>query len=390
MINIKAYITTKEKVYLTLCCIVSGAYWLIALFLPVYVYKILAVSYFPKSLATIPLAVIIAFLLMHWMTREFFKAHIFGNSIRVNEMQFSEVYKIALEMAKKMGVEKVPYIFIVNEEGRMNAWAIRYIGHAYVVLYASLVDLMLKRNAIKELRAVIAHELAHHAAGHVNVWSGIFLEPAMRTPFLGKAYRRACVLTADRLALVVTGDLQSTQRALISLACGSESMSSKTNIVSFMNQEVEFLLFFGFLREIFATHPRITKRVICLENYGKSAQIYAYDSHTETVAGWRISAVSGPLAGSAIELTTTPIVIGRDPKECNLIINAVGGNISRRHCMVRFGGDGTNILLEDLGSKNGTFLNNGRRLEPGMPQPLQSGERFYLTQPDILFELQRK
>jgi ACS family glucarate transporter-like MFS transporter len=28
------------------------------------------------------------------------------------------------------------------------------------------------------------------------------------------------------------------------------------------------------------------------------------------VGGWRISAVSGPLAGSAIELTTTPIVIG--------------------------------------------------------------------------------
>ena len=386
MVNIKAYITTKEKVYLTICFILSGLVWLTALFLPGFAYY----RFLPVEFYSIPLLAIVLLLLMHWVAREFFKANIFGNSIRVNEMQFSEIYKIALEMAKKMGVAKVPEIFIVNMEGRINALALRFIGHAYVVLYANLVDLMLKRNAVKELRWVVAHELAHHAAGHVSVFRQIFLYPITYIPLLYKAYLRACKLTADRLGLVVTGDLQASQRALTSLACGSEALSSKTNIVTFMNQEVEFLLFFGFLREIISTHPRITKRVIWLENYGKTAQLYAYDSYAEPVGGWRISAVAGPLAGSAIDLTTTPIVIGRDPKESNLIITAAGGTISRRHCIVRFDGDGTNILLEDLGSKNGTFLNNGRRLEPGMPHPLQSGERFYLAQPDILFELQRK
>ena len=386
MINIKAYITTKEKVYLTICFILSGLIWLVALALPGIAYY----KFFPVEIYSIPLIVIILLLLGHWIAREFFKAHIFGNSIRVNEMQFSEVYKIAVEMAKKMGVVRVPDIFIVNMEGRINALALRFIGHAYVILYASLVDLMLKRNAIKEMRFMVAHELAHHAAGHVSIFRAIFLYPVTYVPFLYKAYLRACQLTADRVALVVTGDLQSSQRALISLACGSEALSSKTNIVTFMNQEVEFLLFFGFLREIFSTHPRITKRVIWLENYGKAAQLYSYDSHAEPVGGWRISAVSGPLAGNAIDLSTTPIVIGRDPNSCNLIITAAGGSISRRHCIVRFDGDGTNILLEDLGSKNGTFLNNGRKLEAGMPHPLQSGERFYLAQPDILFELQRK
>ena len=151
---------------------------------------------------------------------------------------------------------------------------------------------------------MVAHELAHHAAGHVSIFrQEIFLYPITYIPFLYKAYLRACELTADRLALVVTGDLQASQRALISLACGSEALSSKTNIVTFMNQEVEFLLFFGFLREIISTHPRITKRVIWLENYGKTAQLYAYDSHAEPVGGWRISAVSGPLAGTAMELS---------------------------------------------------------------------------------------
>jgi len=386
MINVKAYVTTKEKVYLTICFIVSGLIWFFVLFLPIKAYMAIA----SMTLYSIPLLFLLILLLMHWVTREFFKAHIFGNSIRVNEMQFSEVYKIGLEMAKKLGVERVPYIFIANEEGRINALAIRFIGNAYVVLYASLVDLMLKRNAIKELRFIIGHELAHHAAGHVNVWKEIFIYPALRIPFLGKAYRRACELSADRLALVVSGDLKQTQKALIALACGSESLSSKSNIVAFMNQEVEFLLFFGFLREIISTHPRITKRVICLENFSKTASLYSYESSAEPVSGWRIYGVSGPLAGNSFELTTAPIVIGRDPKACNLIIPSASGNLSRRHSIVRFDGDGVNILLEDCGSTNGTFLSDGRRLEPGMPHPLRSGERFYLATPDIMFELQRK
>jgi len=390
MINVKAYVTTKEKVYLTICFIISGIVWLAALFLPGMAYYYLWTLTPIRSVFGIPLLAIIVLLIMHWGSREFFKAHIFGNSIRVSEMQFSEVYKIILEMAKKLGISQLPYTFIVNEEGRINALAIRFIGHAYVVLYSSLVDLMLKRNAVKELRMIVAHELAHHAAGHVSIWKEIFLEPALHIPYLGKAYRRACELTADRLALVVTGDLPASQRALISLACGSEALSSKTNIVGFMNQEVEFLLFFGFLREIVSTHPRITKRVIALENYGKTASLYAYESAGEPVGGWRIYGVSGPLAGTAMELTSVPIIMGRDPQACDIIIPGAGGSISRRHCTVRFDGDGTNIFLEDLGSKNGTFLSGGRRLEAGMPYTLQNGERFYLGQPDIMFELQRK
>ena len=152
MINVKAYVTTKEKVYLTICFIISGLVWLTALFLPGIAYHYQLTPSPIKSFFSIPLLAIIVFLIMHWIAREFFKAHIFGNSIRVNEMQFSEIYKIALEMAKKMGVDRVPDIFIVNMEGRINALALRFIGHAYVVLYASLVDLMLKRNAVKELR----------------------------------------------------------------------------------------------------------------------------------------------------------------------------------------------------------------------------------------------
>jgi len=386
MINVKAYITLREKVYLTICFIIGILVWS-AIIIPIL--GIFMTHYFLGRIFIIPSIVILLFFIVsRLIAQEFFKAYIFGNSVRVSEMQFSEIYKIAVQLGKKMGIEKLPLIFIMNKEGRMNALALRFIRHAYVILYASLVDLMLRRHATEELRMILAHELAHEALGHANFWRNLVIAPALLVPFLGKAYSRACELSADRVGMVLVGDLAIAQRALIALACGSKALGDKINIVSFMNQEVEFILFFAFLQEIFNTHPRMTKRIIWLEDFARSANISSRAAPAEPVSGWRLYGISGPLAGAAIPLTTAPLTIGRDPASANLVIPGNSSIISRRHCLVRFGGDGTTIYLEDTGSKNGTF-HNGRRLEPGVPVALQPGDRFYVAQPEISFELQR-
>lgn len=103
---------------------------------------------------------------------------------------------------------------------------------------------------------------------------------------------------------------------------------------------------------------------------------------------WSLYSRSGPLAGSVVELTTDPLIIGRDPKEANLIISDYPG-ISRRHCQVQIDRDLRNILLEDCGSTNGTFLENGIRLAMGRAYSLKQGDRFYLITPDILFEVRQ-
>ncbi len=61
--------------------------------------------------------------------------------------------------------------------------------------------------------------------------------------------------------------------------------------------------------------------------------------------------------------------------------------VSRRHARITFA-DGK-YAIEDLGSTNGTFVNRGRRLIPGTPQPLNDGDeiivgktfmRFYVNE----------
>lgn len=59
--------------------------------------------------------------------------------------------------------------------------------------------------------------------------------------------------------------------------------------------------------------------------------------------------------------------------------------VSRRHARISFR-DGK-YFLEDLGSTNGTFVNRGKRLLPGRPQPLQDGDEIIVGKTFLRFHV---
>src|SRR6476646_6923132 len=62
---------------------------------------------------------------------------------------------------------------------------------------------------------------------------------------------------------------------------------------------------------------------------------------------------NGPQAGRKYELKGDKSVLGRHP-DCDVVIEV--GAVSRNHCQVVR--EGNSYRLEDLGSRNGTFLND--------------------------------
>jgi pSer/pThr/pTyr-binding forkhead associated (FHA) protein len=68
--------------------------------------------------------------------------------------------------------------------------------------------------------------------------------------------------------------------------------------------------------------------------------------------------------GPDIVLDRSPLLVGRHP-ECDARIDSV--MISRHHCTIS--ADGGEIVIRDLGSTNGTWINDRRvdsaRLRPG-------------------------
>ena len=245
MINIKSIRHPKESTYFTIAAIVGVLIWTMALF------------------ATIGLILIYLLLiaLVLWISGQYFKAIIYGNSVKVSSRQYAELHKIISEQSQLLQLETTPDVFIYNGSGMVNAFAVKFLSTRYIILMSDLVDLMLKRGKMDELAMIIGHELGHHAAGHTNFRRTLLIQPALFIPLLGSAYSRSCELTADRIGYALTKNLLASQNALVAIALGSESLANHTDIQEFIQQEIEIPPFMGFIHKIFSTHPRMTFRV---------------------------------------------------------------------------------------------------------------------------------
>lgn len=261
MLDVEALRHPKEQLYFGAAAVFGGLIWLILLI---------------TSLGTLLFwAIIVAIFL--WIAGQFFRAEIIGNCIKVSETQYPEVYKIVQECSKDLNLSTIPEVFIINSNGVINSAVIRSLSKQYVFLYSALIDLMIldkQGGSINELKMIIGHELAYHAAGHTGIIKNVLLIPARIVPFVGNAYSRACELTADRVGAAFTKDIAVSKRALVALACGSNALVYKTNIESFIQQERDVPSITGFISQLYSTHPRMTIRIQEMEyNYNKRTQV---------------------------------------------------------------------------------------------------------------------
>lgn len=95
--------------------------------------------------------------------------------------------------------------------------------------------------------------------------------------------------------------------------------------------------------------------------------------------GPRLCGLGGDFSGLMFRVTGSGLMIGRDPAHCQIVFPVEAGEVSRRHCTLHYEADSGLFFLEDHGSSNGTFLADGRRMQPGKRYPLKPGERFALS-----------
>lgn len=93
---------------------------------------------------------------------------------------------------------------------------------------------------------------------------------------------------------------------------------------------------------------------------------------------------SGIYANAKIELEGQ-LLIGRDSQVCQLVYPDSAKKISGVHCRVQ-NMNGT-FCITDMNSTNGTFFQDGTRLEPNMPRTLMDGQGFYLSSRENFFDI---
>ncbi len=111
-----------------------------------------------------------------------------------------------------------------------------------------------------------------------------------------------------------------------------------------------------------------TNKTAAPSRAGTGVRAGAINTHASTAG--HLAVTSGPLKGTVIPLGSAPVLIGRSPT-CTLVID--DDYCSAKHCRVYPEGDSWRV--EDLGSTNGTYLDNQR---VGDPMPFKRGDHLRL------------
>ncbi len=241
---------SKEKNLFVVCAVLSGLVWAALII----------------SLVGLVYGLLIGLFLL--IAHAMFIAHVRGHAVKLSETQLPDLHERVVRACRSLGLDTIPDAYVMQGGGLLNAFATKFIGRNYVIIYSDLIEACGEDEQAIDM--IIGHEAGHLALGHLK-WL-MFLIPAMFTPWLGAAYSRAREYSCDRCGLKVVNDLAGASRGLVVLAAGGK-LAPQVNLQDFVRQMDENSGFWGSVYELNASHPYLPKRIAALINAKESGRI---------------------------------------------------------------------------------------------------------------------
>ena len=182
-------------------------------------------------------------------------AWIRGNGVRITAQQFPDLYKRYLHCCTTLGMKDMPEAYLLNGQGTLNAFATKFLGRYFVVLYSNVVDAMMDKP--EAINFYMGHELAHIHRKHLS-W-GPFIWPASILPLIGAGYSRAREYTCDAFGRACCSDAAPAVQGLVALAAG-EKRWAVLNVPAYLEQARDTGGFWMSFHELIADYPWIVKR----------------------------------------------------------------------------------------------------------------------------------
>lgn len=249
LLDLQPLIHPKEKIYFGICVVVS---------LVIYVVLAGTILGGGQAAGTVLLYLVIG-IIVYFLLHGLHLGHVRGNGVRVSDRQFPELNAMAEQHSRRLGMDETPAIFVLQSGGVLNAFATRFLGRDFVILYSDVLALASQKGG-KAVSFVVGHELGHVRRKHMT--RRALLYPAMIFPFLGSAYSRACEYTCDRFGNAL--DPEGGVDGLLVLAAGRDLYTQVSSAEYGRQCETERGFFVRFA-EILSTHPNLTKRVAALD-----------------------------------------------------------------------------------------------------------------------------
>jgi Zn-dependent protease with chaperone function/competence protein ComGC len=234
----------KEKTYLIVVSILSVIVWLLLV--------ISGVGILYAGL----------FALLGWMSNGLLTAHLRAEAVRVNQHQLPELHATFEKVWAKLGGRgPLPRLYVIQAGGSLNAFATRFSGRNFVVVYSDLLEAF--GPASDEMQFLLGHEVGHIQSNHLL--KQLMLMPGLLMPLIGPAYLRACEASCDRHGAFAADHLDGAVRAMLTLG-GGRNQGRLLNAAAFANQHGEERGLFVSWHELTSGYPTLSARTAQLLN----------------------------------------------------------------------------------------------------------------------------
>lgn len=196
------------------------------------------------------------FFLFYCFAQSALISYIKGTGVRITAEQFPDLDRQILACCAKLGLEREPEAYLLQMGGSLNAFATRFLGRDFLVLYSDVVDGL--HDNPDALNFYIGHEIGHIKRKHLS-WATVLL-PASVLPLLGAAYSRAREYTCDRHGLAACEQPVNAEFGMAALAAGGKRWRTMNNS-AFIEQSRETEGFWMSFHELVGDYPWLVKRM---------------------------------------------------------------------------------------------------------------------------------
>lgn len=193
-------------------------------------------------------------------------AQTISGAVLVTPTNFPEIYQKSVEYAQLLQLKWRPEVYIMQQNGLLNAFSAWMLKKRYVVLNAELVDIAYMENKdFSSVYFVMAHEYGHHYFNHTALWRNLVILYAESIFPVSMAFSRACEYSCDRVAQVLTH--QSGVEAMMALTAGRhlyKYVKIEDYLNNLLNRNRTDELVFRWIYNFISSHPIMPYRVMAL------------------------------------------------------------------------------------------------------------------------------
>lgn len=227
-------------------------------------------------IGTLGMALVYAllFFLSYCFAQSALVSYLKGTAVRITPEQFPDLHQRIVSCCRRLGLDEVPEAYLLQMGGAFNAFATRFRGRHFIVLYSDVVDALEERP--DAINFYIGHEIGHIRQQHLR-WAAL-LAPAAWLPLLGAAYARAREYTCDRYGFHACDDLHSAQVGLAALAAGGKRWR-QLSVSSYTAQAQHSGGFWMSFHELVGDYPWLVKRMAVVRGLANGNEVVQPGRH---------------------------------------------------------------------------------------------------------------